>query len=77
MILNDTIRFEMAPQNVRKAFRRQQVTKKLLQLGHELYKFTGYPLFRPDGSVTPFWFSVEPIAPGNAGLAGLEQRSVV
>lgn len=77
MILNDTIRFEMAPQKVGKAFRRQQATKKSLQLGHELYKFTAYPLFRPDASVTPFWFSVSPIAPGDTGLAGLQQRSVV
>jgi hypothetical protein len=77
MILNDTIRFEMAPENVRKAFRRQQATKKLLHSGHQLYKFTGYSLFRPDGSVTPFWFSVSPITPGDTGLAGLQERSVV
>jgi hypothetical protein len=77
MILNNTIRFEMAPENVRKAFRRQQATKKLLHSGHGLYKFTAYPLFRPDGSVTPFWFSVIPITPGDTGLAGLQQRSVV
>jgi hypothetical protein len=77
MILNDTIRFEMAPQKVRKAFRRQQATKKLLHSCRQLYKFTGYPLFRPDGSVTPFWFSVIPITPGDTGLAGLQERSVV
>ena len=46
-------------------------------LNHQLYKFTGYPLFRPDGSVTAFWFSLEPVEEGDTGLAGLQQRSVI
>ncbi len=75
MILNEMLSFEMAPNDVRRTFRGQLATKTLLPCNHCLFKFTAHSLFKPDGTVTPFWSSVEPIAAGDPGLAGLQQRA--
>jgi hypothetical protein len=44
------------------------IRKRLLPTGHELDKFTDYSLFNPDGAVTPWWFSVEPLEARDPGL---------
>jgi hypothetical protein len=49
--------------------------RRLLGINHKLYKFTSHPLFGPGGKVTPFWSSVEPIAPGDPGWEEGQRRA--
>jgi len=46
--------------------------KILLQAGHQVYKFTEFSLYGPNG-VTPWWSSVTPVLPGDTGLRGLQE----
>jgi hypothetical protein len=75
MIHNEDI--TQAPLQVLKTFRGQKAQKMLLHANHLLYKYTAYPLIKPDGSVTEFWSSVEPIVPNDPGLKGHEQRAAI
>lgn len=49
--------------------------KKLLSAGTQLYKFTEHSLFKSDGTVTPWWSTVEPIDPADTGLELLMERA--
>ena len=58
MILNDNFSFSSAPLGHRTAFLRDP-ERILLKAGiTKLYKFTSYPLYEPDGGITPWWFFV-------------------
>ncbi len=54
---------------------RRVVLKKPLAAGALLYKFTDRPLVQSTGRISPWWSSVEPIASGDTGLAGLLERA--
>jgi hypothetical protein len=74
-ILNEQLTFESAASDVRRAFLGQRAERRLLFGGFQLYKFTQYALFKPDGSVTPWWSSVAPLAVGDPGLEGTLERA--
>jgi hypothetical protein len=74
IILNQDLEFTAAPPEACRAFLGQWAEKRLLPCGYELYKFTHHPLFRPDGTVTPWWSSVKPLTADDPGLAGSLQR---
>lgn len=75
VILNDKIVLSTQPQDVQKAFIRGFAEPKLFPAGYRLYKYTSYGLFSPSGGVTSWWFSVDPVVPGDTGLAGLRQSA--
>lgn len=72
---NATIDLASAPPDVRAAFSRGGATRVFLDIGHKLYKFTEYPLYKSDGTVTPWWSSVEPLDDDDPGLAGSRRRA--
>ena len=65
-MINDDISIQSIPMDHRNAFRNKIAEPVTLSSNHLLYKFTGNKLFRHDGSVTEWWFSVAPLgkAPG-------------
>ena len=63
-MLNNNINIQSIPEDHRKAFRNKNANPVTLKSNHLLFKFTGNQLFRSDGSVTEWWFSVDPL--GNA-----------
>lgn len=69
-ILNYDTEFYAAPIKDLRAFIGQQAKKRLFLPGHEFYKFTHRPIFKPDGTVTLWWSSVKPLAADDPGLAG-------
>jgi hypothetical protein len=73
-ILNEHLRFDNAPSDVRRAFR-GRVEKRLLLPGRELYKFTQATISRGPGGVTPWWSSVIPLSAEDPGLEGTLERA--
>ena len=74
-ILNSELDFVTAPNDVRRAFLGQRAERRLIPMGHELYKFTQHQLFKTDGTVTPWWSSVLPLDANDPGLAGTLERA--
>ena len=74
-VVNQDIDIATSPAEVRRAFLGGIARKQLLEIGHQLYKFTHYPLFRSDGTATPWWSSVEPLDPTDPGLVGTVERA--
>ncbi len=74
-ILNETLTVESLSVDVQRTFIGAQITKKQLSSGILLYKFTDRPLVTPSGGVSPWWSAVEPIVPGDTGLAELLERA--
>jgi hypothetical protein len=73
-MLNEDLQLTALPADVRRAFV-GKIQRQPLPAGHELYKFTHHPLFKPDGTVTPWWSSVEPLTPEDPGLEGTLKRA--
>lgn len=73
-MLNQDIDFMTLDADARNAFLGVP-EKKLLAAGTQLYKFTEHSLYKADGTVTPWWSTVEPIDPTDTGLAVLLERS--
>lgn len=66
-MLNQDIDLATQPALVRHAFLGTP-RRTLLVAGHKLFKFSHDPLFKPDGGVSPWWSSVEPLEDGDPGL---------
>lgn len=73
-MLNHDLSLITQPAAVQRAFA-GNVRRQLLYSGHELYKYTEYSVFKPDGSVSPWWSSVEPIDADDPGFSQSMERS--
>ena len=73
-IPNEDLRFDDAPSAVRRAFR-GRVEKRLLLPGRQLYRFTQATISGGPGTLTPWWFSVEPMSADDPGLEGVLKRA--
>ncbi len=73
-MLNEGLEAAALPSEVRRAFL-GNAQKRRFPAGHRLFKFTHHPLFKPDGSATPWWSSVEPVCGTDPGLDGTLARA--
>ncbi len=76
MLLNESLDFRSVGNDVQQAFLGRRAERRLLEVGHELYKFTQYPLANGD-RITPWWSSVLPLTAEDTGLQKLIERSDV
>ncbi|MCC6493705.1 MAG: hypothetical protein IT424_11880 [Pirellulales bacterium] len=67
--------FDALPDADQRAFIARRATARQFPAGTLLYKFTQYGLVGPGGRITPWWSGVEPLAPGDPGLAGALDRA--
>jgi hypothetical protein len=74
-VVNQDIDLATSPADVRRAFLGGTARKQFLGIGHQLYKFTHHPLFKSDGTATPWWSSVRPLDPNDPGLEGTVERA--
>jgi hypothetical protein len=74
-ILNEALTTDSLSPDVLRTFIGGKLTKQQLNASTLMYKFTDAPLVQSSGRVSPWWSSVEPIAPGDTGLAGLIERA--
>ncbi len=73
MILNQNIEWHDLDSKIKKAFLRQEAKKDFLNVHHEFYKFTQFPVIDGDKPITPWWFSVNPICEEDSGLTGAKK----
>jgi hypothetical protein len=73
--LNDKLLWRQVPAADRSSFRHGQAQKVLLPSGYALFKFSQWDLVKPDGTVTPWWFSVTPHWPQELGMDRLVRRA--
>ena len=67
MIVNENYDFNSAPADVRQAFFLRGPEHRMLPNGFELYKFSAFPVFKSDGTASPWWSSVQPLNPNTDG----------
>lgn len=75
-ILNEELKWSDVSADVRSKFVGGQATRRLFRAwSDEFYKLSSWSLFKPDGTVTPWWSSVQPIDGGDPGLQGTLERA--
>jgi hypothetical protein len=74
-ILNEFLSTAELDAGVKRAFTGGRLLRKLLPAGTELYKFTDRTISLSSDHISPWWSAVEPIAPGDTGLAELGVRA--
>ena len=74
-ILNESLSTAELDAGVKRALTGGRLLRKLLPAGTELYKRTDRTISLSSDRISPWWSSVEPIAPGDTDLAELSVRA--
>lgn len=68
-------KFAELPDAAQRAFSSCHAEPRQFPAGAKFYKFTQHSLTGSSGGVSPWWSGVEPLGPGDPGLAGTLERA--